>query len=212
MPRLAEKLTPNDVRARMRALPAGAVVAIGGLSLSRRPVELCKLLQMSGAKELTLAGITLSIESEALIAAGLVRAVRTSYFGLDLFGLAPAFTAAAEAGRLQVIDESERSFCAAIPSMKIELALIHMPFADAAGNAYGYGSPGVDADLARAAKRVIVSIEEPQEGEASPARWTLPAADVDAIVRIPGGARPTSCAPLYAFDGAALVAHAGKTA
>lgn len=206
---LAEKLTPNDVRARMRELRPGAVVAIGGLSLSRRPVELCKLLQLSGAKDLVLAGVTLSIESEPLIAGGLVRAVRTSYFGLDIFGLAPEFTRAAT---LQVIEESERSFCAAIPSMKIELALIHMPFADAAGNAYGYGSPGVDADLARAAKRVIVSIEEPQEGEAAPARWTLPAADVDAVVRIPGGARPTSCAPLYAFDGAALAAYAERLA
>ena len=204
---MAETLTPNDARARMRDLPAGAVVAIGGLALSRRPVELCKLLLMSGAKDLTLAGVTLSIESEPLIAAGRVRAVRTSYFGLDLFGLAPEFTRAAG---LRVIEESERSFCAAIETMKIELALIHMPFADAAGNAYGYGSPGVDADLARAAKRTIVSIEEPQEGEASPARWTLPAADIDAIVRIPGGARPTSCAPLYALDGAALTAHAEK--
>lgn len=194
----------------MSDLPPGAVVAIGGLALSRRPVELCKLLQMSGARDLTLVGITLSIESEPLIAAGRVRAVRTSYFGMDFFGPAPVFTHAASEGSLQVIDESERSFCGAIDAMKIELALIHMPFADAAGNAYGYGSPGVDADLARAARRVIVSIEEPTEGEASPTRWTLPAADVNAVVRIPGGARPTSCAPLYAFDGGALLAHAEK--
>lgn len=194
----------------MRALPAGAVIAIGGLTLSRRPVALCKLLHESGAKELTLVGLTLGIESEALIAAGRVKAVRTSYYGLEIFGLAPEFTRAASDGRLQVIDESERSFCRAIGSMKIDLALLHAPFGDAAGNAYAYGSPAVDADMAAAAKSVMLSIEEPREGEPTPARWMLPAKDIDALVRIPGGARPTSCAPLYAYEGGAILAHVEK--
>jgi glutaconate CoA-transferase subunit A len=44
-----------------------------------------------------------------LVGAGLVNSIRTCYFGLEAFGLAPQFTQAASDGTIQIIEESEAS-------------------------------------------------------------------------------------------------------
>jgi glutaconate CoA-transferase subunit A len=44
----------------------------------------------------------------------MVERVRTCYFGLEIFGFAPAFTAAVHAGRLDVVEESEASLAMGI--------------------------------------------------------------------------------------------------
>jgi glutaconate CoA-transferase subunit A len=44
-----------------------------------------------------------------LVGAGLVARTRTCYFGLEIFGLAPMFSRAVEAGTVRVIEESEAS-------------------------------------------------------------------------------------------------------
>ncbi len=49
-----------------------------------------------------------------LVGAGLVSKVRTCYFGLEIFGLAPNFTTAANKGELDIIEESEASLACGI--------------------------------------------------------------------------------------------------
>ena len=49
-----------------------------------------------------------------LVGAGLVERVRTCYFGFEIFGFAPSFTAAVHAGRLEVVEESEASLAMGI--------------------------------------------------------------------------------------------------
>jgi glutaconate CoA-transferase subunit A len=44
-----------------------------------------------------------------LVGAGMVRQVRSCYFGLEIFGLAPMFTYYANRGEIQVIEETEGS-------------------------------------------------------------------------------------------------------
>jgi glutaconate CoA-transferase, subunit A len=92
-------------------VPAGSMLALGGMTLYRRPVAfVCELLrQPAPPRDLTVLAFTCSYETDLLIGAGLVRRVRTCYFGFEAFGLAPMFTQAANLGDLEVMEESEAS-------------------------------------------------------------------------------------------------------
>jgi glutaconate CoA-transferase, subunit A len=60
-------------------------------------------------RDLTLLCFTGGLETDLLIGAGMVAAVRSAYVGLQEFGLAPQFTHAATAGTVRVIEETEAS-------------------------------------------------------------------------------------------------------
>jgi glutaconate CoA-transferase subunit A len=89
----------------------GDVLALGGATLYRRPMAFVRelLRRKSPPRDLTLLCFTASIESDLLVGAGLVSRVRTCYFGLEAFGLAPMFTQLASAGQLEVVEETEAS-------------------------------------------------------------------------------------------------------
>jgi len=87
-----------------------AVLALGGVTNYRRPMAfVLALLADPPAQAFTLLTFTAGVESDILVGAGLVSHVRTCYFGLEAFGLAPNFTQAASDGTLEVIEESEAS-------------------------------------------------------------------------------------------------------
>jgi glutaconate CoA-transferase, subunit A len=93
---------------------AGATLAFGGVTLYRRPMAFALALLRrfaveSAPRELTLLNFTAGVESDILVGAGMVRRVRSCYFGLEVFGLAPHFTTAAGRGDLEVVEESEAS-------------------------------------------------------------------------------------------------------
>ncbi len=93
---------------------AGQMLALGGMTIYRRPVAFVRsLLQRSqgpGAPgDLTLLAFTAGYESDLLVGAGLVKRVRTCYFGLEIFGLAPMFTYCAGHGDIDIIEETEAS-------------------------------------------------------------------------------------------------------
>ncbi len=87
------------------------ILALGGMTLYRRPMAFVRglLQKMPRPKELTLVSFTMGLECDVLIGAGCVDAVRTCYFGLSEFGLAPMFTEMAQAGRVRIIEETEAS-------------------------------------------------------------------------------------------------------
>lgn len=89
----------------------GDTLALGGMTLYRRPVAFVRALlrQESPPHDLTLLCFTAGFESDLLVGAGLVRRVRTCYFGLETFGLAPMFTQAAGEGEIEVVEETEAS-------------------------------------------------------------------------------------------------------
>ena len=89
----------------------GDTLSLGGMTLYRRPVAFVRaLLQREPPpRDLTLLCFTAGFESDLLVGAGLVAQVRTCYFGLESFGLAPMFTQAATAGTLEVVEETEAS-------------------------------------------------------------------------------------------------------
>jgi len=88
---------------------SGDTLALGGMTLYRRPVAFVRELLKTGVRDLTLLCFTASYESDLLVGAGRVRAIRSCYFGLEAFGLAPMFTAHATRGDVRIVEESEGS-------------------------------------------------------------------------------------------------------
>jgi glutaconate CoA-transferase subunit A len=92
----------------------GCTLALGGVTLYRRPMAFALGLWARRGKQdapsgMTLLSFTGGPESDLLIGAGMVHRIRSCYVGLEAFGLAPHFTRAAQQGELQVLEESEAS-------------------------------------------------------------------------------------------------------
>jgi glutaconate CoA-transferase subunit A len=92
----------------------GCCLALGGVTLYRRPMAFALALLKRHAREgaprrLTLLCFTAGLESDILVGAGMVSRVRSCYFGLEVFGLAPHFTDAASRGALEIVEETEAS-------------------------------------------------------------------------------------------------------
>jgi glutaconate CoA-transferase subunit A len=107
-----------DKRASLEAAAAlvesGSTLALGGMTLYRRPVAFSRALlrrfrDTGSPSGLTLLAFTAGLESDVLVGGGLVRRVRSCYFGLEIFGLAPMFTYCAGRGDLEVLEETEAS-------------------------------------------------------------------------------------------------------
>ncbi|MEM3588045.1 MAG: CoA-transferase [Candidatus Jordarchaeaceae archaeon] len=91
----------------------------------------------------------------------------------------------------------------AVPPIKPDVSIIHVSMADRMGNAHIDGAVWLDEDLAKASGRVIVSAEkivETEEIMRTSSRANIPHFMVDAVVRAPFGAHPTSCFPFYTYD------------
>jgi glutaconate CoA-transferase subunit A len=232
-------------------IPGGSMLAIGGLTLYRRPVafvrELIKRYMDTGEPDnLTLLAFTAGYESDLLIGAGMISRVRSCYFGLEIFGLAPMFTYYANRGEIEIIEESEASLSfgiraqladvgfmpgrgwigtdlpklrpdvhlvtdpysgeelVAFPAIRPDVAVIHAIKADPDGNILIGENKGVDEELSAASDFVIATTEE-VEPELSRANLVSPF--IDAVVLTPGGAKPTSCHPLYPLDGETLLTY-----
>ena len=93
------------------AVRDGQTLALGGMTLYRRPLGFVKALlrKAKRPRDLTLLSFTGGMESDLLIGAGCVRFVRSAYMGLEAFGLAPMFTQMAQSQAIQVVEETEAS-------------------------------------------------------------------------------------------------------
>jgi acyl CoA:acetate/3-ketoacid CoA transferase alpha subunit len=91
----------------------------------------------------------------------------------------------------------------AVPAIKPDVAIIHAQRADPAGNIQIEGTAGSDLELAKAAKRVIVSVEEVVPTEVlreNPFKTKIPRIYVDMVIEQPFGAHPCSLVPSYVAD------------
>lgn len=232
----------------------GDTVAIGGAVLARKPMAAVRALAACGRRELELVTFAGSLEVELLLAAGALRAVRSSYVGLGAHGAAPRFAAAVAAGTVEDLEESEwmllgrlraaaagmpflvtragigsdlvaarglrevsdpysgRSFLA-LPALHPDVAIIHAWRSDQSGNIQMPWPPDhladVDLLLARAAHRVIVTVErlvDRDEVKASARDTVLFPFEVDAVVLAEKGAAPTALPPLYELDPVGVLA------
>lgn len=106
------KLLPIEEAAALT--PSGCCLALGGMTLYRRPMAyvralIRRFLETGEPRDLTLLAFTAGLESDLLVGAGMVKRVRTCYFGLEIFGLAPMFTYYANRGEVEVVEETEAS-------------------------------------------------------------------------------------------------------
>jgi glutaconate CoA-transferase, subunit A len=89
------------------------------------------------------------------------------------------------------------------PAIVPDVALIHAQQADAYGNVRCFGTAFCDPVLAKAARYVIVTVDELIDNavvRSEPIRTTIPGYLVDAVVEVPYGAHPCSSHGRYAHD------------
>ena len=100
-------------------------------------------------------------------------------------------------------DPLNREKLVACPPIQLDVAIIHVPYADEKGNGNIPGTVWIDDDMAKTAKKTIITCEKIVETEdiiRSPLKGQIPMQTVDAVVKVPFGAHPTSCYPFYTFD------------
>ena len=157
---------------------------------------------------------------EAAVAAGELQAVETTEY-LFVTGLRAAVAglpylptrAAAgsdvlgELGYAEVTCPYTGQPLIAVPALNLDVAVIHAEAADARGNVMGPAAKAflydLDANLARAATTVIVTVERlatDAELRAARHRTLLFAHEVDAVVVTPRGAAPTALPGSYDAD------------
>jgi glutaconate CoA-transferase subunit A len=100
---------------------------------------------------------------------------------------------------------------AAVPAIRPDVALLHVEVADVHGNVPVPAHPhflfDADATLARASALVIVSAERvAQPGELDGPKLLF-GHEVDAVVELPGGARPTAVPGVHGADAGRLHAY-----
>ena len=108
-----------SIEAAAGLVPSDCMLALGGTTLYRRPLAFVRSLlqrhiQTGEPHDLTLLAFTAGLESDLLVGAGVVNRVRSCYFGLEIFGLAPMFTYFANRGELEIIEETEASLAAGL--------------------------------------------------------------------------------------------------
>jgi glutaconate CoA-transferase subunit A len=227
------------------------MLALGGMTLYRRPMAFVRslirrYLETGRPGGLTLLNFTAGMESDLLLGAGMIDTLRTCYFGLEIFGLAPMFTHLANLGKINIIEETEGSIAlglragmsgigfmpgrgwigtdlpglrsdvktildpytgeelTAFPAIKPDLAVIHAITADREGNAVIGDNKAIDNELALVSDQVIVTTEKVVD---KLERVDLIAPLITAVVHTPGGAKPSSCHPLYPLDGLAILEY-----
>src|SRR5258705_430086 len=158
-----------------RLVRPGGTLAIGGVTLYRRPVAFAYALiaEAKRALDLTILAFTSGYEADILIGAGLASRIRSCYTGLEVFGLAPMFTEHANKGLLKVVEETEAS-------------LAHGIRAHLAGVSFMPGLGWIGTDLPRLRPDVKIIDDPYRPGECVAA---FPAINWDIAV-IHAGGRP----------------------
>ncbi|MCW3065996.1 MAG: coenzyme transferase [Solirubrobacterales bacterium] len=85
-----------------------------------------------------------------------------------------------------------------VRALDVDVALIHVPGVDPAGNLYVEGDLGADGLLARAARRTIASFEGRRDRE--PLTAAISRIWIEDVVEAPRGAWPCGCHPAYGAD------------
>ena len=129
----------------VRLVRDGDMLAIGGMTLYRKPMAFVRELVRAGTRDLTLLAFTSSFEAELLAATGMLGTLRSCYFGLEFLGLAPQLRRAVEEGRIKVIEETEYSI-----AIGLQATLMHVPYLPSRDTEVGTDYFRIRPDLKRA--------------------------------------------------------------
>lgn len=108
-----------------------------------------------------------------------------------------------ESSSVVVKDPFSKKNIALVPACYPDVAFIHVHRCDRFGNSQVDGVSIMDSDLARAARRLIITTEELVDNEAirsDPSRTLIPFYCADAVVEVPYGSHPGNMPLLYYSD------------
>jgi len=91
----------------------------------------------------------------------------------------------------------------ALPRIDLDVAILHVPYADEYGNGNIAGAVWMDDDMAKTAKKTIITCErlvETEDIKYLQGKAQIPMQTSNAVIKIPFGAHPTSCYDRYTFD------------
>lgn len=145
---MSKVLSAEDVVAR---IPNGAAVAIGGSSLSRKPMALVRALARSDRRDLRLIVNVGGPEVDLLIGTGKVAEVVYAFVGFEVMGLAPHFRRARQEGSVAFQEWSEYTVMAGL-----DATIKRVPFLPT--------HAGLGTDLLRV-NRAFRTIQDPFHGE-----------------------------------------------
>jgi glutaconate CoA-transferase subunit A len=147
--------------------------------------------------------IKVSEESEASIALGL----KSSYLKVPFMPLKGMIGTDFPKVRKDIIQFEDPlgsgTQLMALPKIDLDVAIIHVPFADEYGNGNITGAVWMDDDMAKTAKKTIITCErlvEMEDIRYLQGKAQIPMQTCDAVIKIPFGAHPTSCYDRYTFD------------
>jgi len=147
--------------------------------------------------------IKVSEESEASIALGL----KSSYLKVPFMPLKGMIGTDFPKVRKDIIQFEDPlgsgTQLMALPKIDLDVAIIHVPFADEYGNGNIAGAVWMDDDMAKTAKKTIITCErlvEMEDIRYLQGKAQIPMQTSDAVIKIPFGAHPTSCYDRYTFD------------
>ena len=147
-------------------VPNGCRLALGGMTLYRRPMAFVRALlgrfrQTGEPRDLSLLAFTAGLESDLLVGARMVSRIHSCYFGLEIFGFAPMFTYLANRGEIEVVEETEASLAFGLRARMAGVGF--MP---------GRGWLGTDLPALRPDVRTIIDPYSNEELMAFPAVYT----------------------------------------
>jgi len=134
----------RGLREALASVRDGDSVALGGMTLYRRPVAAALGLAAAGRIGLEVVTFTGGIETDLLLGAGCVRRLRSCYTGLEVVGFAPHFTRLAQAGALDLVEETEYTL-----SYALHAAAMRVPFLPMRGELARTDLPRVRPDIRR---------------------------------------------------------------
>ena len=148
---MAKRLPVEEAIAQL--VPAGAVVAVGGMHATAAPMALVRELVRQEVRISRLVpSPSSSLQADLLIGAGLVEELVCSYVGFEDLGLAPCFRRAAESGTVDVLECDEGG-------------LTHALYAGAAGLPFVALPPGIgQTDIPRASPLLYREVADPFTG------------------------------------------------
>ncbi|MFW9987356.1 MAG: CoA transferase subunit A [Candidatus Odinarchaeota archaeon] len=154
-------------------------------------------------KSVETGSIKISEESEATIALGL----RASYLKvpfMPLKGIIGTDMPKVRDDIRQIEDPlGSGTKIMAVPKIDLDVAIIHVPYADEFGNGNIAGAVWLDEDMAKTAKKTIVTCEKLVETEDIrylPGKAQIPMQTTTAVIKVPFGSHPTSCYNHYTYD------------
>ena len=100
-----------------------------------------------------------------------------------------------------------------VEPLRVDLALLHAPIGDAAGNLVHFGSRWADVLIARSASHVIAQVDRlVSTAEARRVGVSIPAYLVDDVVELPFGAHPLGSVGAYTADLGHLASYRDRVA